>query len=160
MRPLKIASALAACIAATVVAGDGDLFPPKRVSVEFHNSCPGAVEYKFRVAKLTMDFRPDEKGFYVSDTDHAQLASLVIELGKERLTVPDVVLRDLTDIRSRKMEFSWFSGRFYLSFLACWKNNYGDVRLIWRNGKLDDVEVEMPVRSSVKSHYPEVFGKK
>ena len=159
MRPLKIALALAAGIAATVIAGDGELFPPKRVSVVFDNPVPGR-EFKFREAKLSVELRPTAPGESVTDFGYARLTSLVIELGKELLTAPDVVLRDFSHVNLSQLKFTSFNGRYYLSFSANWGNNYGDVRLIWRNGKLDDVEVEMPVRSSVKSHYPEVFGKK
>jgi hypothetical protein len=159
MRPVKIASAIAACIAATVIAGDGRLFPLKRASVEFDNPAPGG-EFKFREAKLSVEFRPRAAGEFVTDFERAGLASLVIELGKERLSVPDAVLRDFTNMNLSKLVFTAFAGRYYLSFWAGYGSNYGEVRFFWRNGKLDDVEVEMPIRSSIKSRYPEIFGKK
>lgn len=144
-----------ACLAAPAWAGDGNPFAPKRFTFEFDSPFQGWKEFKFKQAKLTIEFGPSASGIVPWEIRYARPTSMVVELGAQHLTVPPDILADIQNLNLSDLNFVWVAGQYHLKFTAgLGPDIYGDFRFSWRDGKLTGFTVE---HNDMTSRYAEVF---
>jgi hypothetical protein len=148
---------LISALALTATAGDYFPYRPKRLTYEFAVPFDGAAAPKLPTAKLTVTTRPDADGRYPSGMGVAPLASVEVELGKERLSVPKQLLQDIGPLDLNTLDFYWVGGRYYVALSrksAAEGGRPERIEFIFRDGILVDLWFD---RTSQRDKHPKVF---
>ena len=117
--------------------GDGNPFLPKQISIEFTSPFLKQPEYSYKKATVVILFGADKKGITQWEMRYACPASIDIQLGRERLSVPAKIVNDIRRPNVSEMSFLWFADQYVLSFSAQLRGNqFGTLRFFWRDSAL------------------------
>lgn len=105
---------LVSALALSATAGDYFPYRPRRFTYEFAAPFDDPHSPKLPAAKLTITAEPDAKGRYPLHLGAASLASIEVELGREHLSVPKKLLRDLGPFNLNTLEFYWVGTSYYV----------------------------------------------
>jgi len=147
---------LVTALALSVTAGDYFPYRPRCFTYEFAAPFDSPHAPKLPAAKLTITAQPDEEGRYPLHLGVASLASIEVELGKERLSVPKKHLRDLGRFNLNTLDFYWVGGSYHVALSRV--NAIGlqpeRVEFIFRDGAFVDLWV---ANKSQRYKHPTVF---
>jgi hypothetical protein len=155
------------CGTASLQAGDGNPFAPKKITIDLDFPYQDLSEYKFQQAKLIIEFKPSEgRDYYSQRLEYAPIRSLTVDLGTGKLSIPVPIL-DRMRIRGFDPKFTWFAHGYDLSFEGSFQAGdekmHGEFHFRWEKGKLTQAFLRHfghADRKDLTSFFPELFPAK
>ncbi len=148
---------LISTLALTATAGDYFPYRPKQLTYEFAVPFDDPGAPKLPPAKLTITTQPDADGRFPYRIGTALLASIEIELGREHLSVPKQLLRDIGPLDLNTLDFYWVGGRYYVALsrkAAADDAQPERVTFVFQDGFLVDLWL---ANKSQRDKHPKVF---